>query len=756
VGAEAFTAADDERWLGHPGQMKALGDAAFCEGINRFVFHRYAMQPWLNRFPGNTMGPYGVHYERTQTWWEPSAAWNRYLTRCQDMLRHGHYVADICYLEWEDSPQGFTDHLRLGYPWDQAGTHAVKMMSVDEDGLITLPGGMRYRVLILPQSDRMTPELLHETERLVRDGATVMGPKPSRAWGMNRFVDIDAEVREVAERLWSTVEGTIGERTVGKGRMIWGRTPENVLAAMGIPADISADARLISIHRRTNEAEIYFVVNPTDRPIPATLQFRVRGCTPQFWRPVTGQIETAPMYSESNGTTIVPMTFEPHESVFVLFDSRTPPPKKRMLTVFRNGHRIASCGTPLFRFLVKRAEYGVPDDSQRTVDVREVVQQQLDAGVREIEVMGIAVKSDPAPGAIKTLVVEYAFDWDPNTYFILRAQDGQSILMNQEAVDIDIKSARYGLLDKPGQEQVIDVTEFLRDKVNRGENGIPVVQFARIRDPAIGETKHVEIFFTQDGNAKTIKLRDGETLIFEPTFQRRVIAKPMEGPEPVLEAWEGGNYEITLDDGRTITKDVPNLDSFDIDGQWQVTFPVGVPADGVRNKEFKKYTFEKLISWSDHDDEFIQYFSGTATYHKTFAISPETKRSDRRLYLDLGRVDVMAEVVLNGTDLGVLWTPNKRVDVTELLKEGDNTLHIKVTNLWINKMIGDDRFPEDTDRFEDGRPKEWPAWLLEGKSSPTGRETFSAWKLWNKDNKLLPSGLIGPVQIVPTALIFVK
>jgi hypothetical protein len=87
LGAEAFTANDQEKWLHHPATIKALGDWAFCEGINRFVFHRYALQPWADRRPGMSMGPWGLHYERTQTWWEQAGAWHQYLARCQYLLR---------------------------------------------------------------------------------------------------------------------------------------------------------------------------------------------------------------------------------------------------------------------------------------------------------------------------------------------------------------------------------------------------------------------------------------------------------------------------------------------------------------------------------------------------------------------------------------------------------------------------------------------------------------------------------------------
>ena len=96
-----FTSGDNEQWKFHPATVKALGDYEFSQGINRFVIHRYAHQPYLDRFPGATMGPWGLHYERTQTWWEMSGAWHEYLSRCQFMLRQGLFVADLCYLRPE-------------------------------------------------------------------------------------------------------------------------------------------------------------------------------------------------------------------------------------------------------------------------------------------------------------------------------------------------------------------------------------------------------------------------------------------------------------------------------------------------------------------------------------------------------------------------------------------------------------------------------------------------------------------------------
>jgi hypothetical protein len=118
-----------------------------------------------------------------------------------------------------------------------------------------------------------------------------------------------------------------------------------------------------------------------------------------------------------------------------------------------------------------------------------------------------------------------------------------------------------------------------------------------------------------------------------------------------------------------------------------------------------------------------------------------------RFYLDLGRVEVMASVKLNGRDLGILWRAPYRVDVTDALKPGANTLEIRVTNLWINRMIGDEKLPEDSKRHGNGTLVEWPEWVGKDGPSPAGRFTFTSWRLWGKDSPLQPSGLIGPVML---------
>ena len=183
-----------------------------------------------------------------------------------------------------------------------------------------------------------------------------------------------------------------------------------------------------------------------------------------------------------------------------------------------------------------------------------------------------------------------------------------------------------------------------------------------------------------------------------------------------------------------------NPPALELTGPWDLSFPPnwGAPP---------RVTLNRLISWSDHSDVGVKYFSGTATYTKTVNVPSDSLVPNRRWYLDLGKVAVMAEVKLNGKDLGILWKPPFRVDVTPALKAGDNALEVKVVNLWINRLIGDEQLPEDSDRNPDGTLKSWPQWLTDGKPSPTGRYTFTSWRLWKKKDTLVPSGLLGPVTI---------
>ena len=216
IGSESFTGAPGEDWHMYPGAMKGQLDWAFCAGINKFVIHRYQHQPDLDKFPGMTMGPYGLHWERTETWWDMVPAFHQYIARASEMLRQGLPVADILYLTPEGAPQVFTapssalttslgagllpDH--QGYNFDGCSPKNLIAHAEARGGRVTLPDGMSYRVLVLPEWDTMTPALLRKITQLVESGATVIGAPPSNSPSLTNYPAADAEVKSLAARLW--------------------------------------------------------------------------------------------------------------------------------------------------------------------------------------------------------------------------------------------------------------------------------------------------------------------------------------------------------------------------------------------------------------------------------------------------------------------------------------------------------------------------------------------------------------------------
>jgi hypothetical protein len=214
-----------------------------------------------------------------------------------------------------------------------------------------------------------------------------------------------------------------------------------------------------------------------------------------------------------------------------------------------------------------------------------------------------------------------------------------------------------------------------------------------------------------------------------------------------LEAREPGQYELVTASGKTQRVNVKGVQAPpEITGPWQVRFAPGGGAPA-------EITLDKLISWSAHRDAGVKYFSGEATYVRDFTVPRDMLTKTRRLYLDLGKVETMAEVKLNGKTLPMLWKPLFVVDITDVAKAGENKLEVRVVNLWPNRMIGDEQLPEDSERNDNGTLKKWPRWLHDGKPSPTGRFTFTSWRLWKKDTPLLDSGLLGPVTLRTTEIV---
>ncbi|HPA18422.1 MAG TPA: glycosyl hydrolase [Verrucomicrobiae bacterium] len=509
VGAESFTS--DRGWRDHPYLLKGMGDWAFCQGVNRMIFHLYAHQPYGKMIPGLTHRKWGEHFQRFNTWWEYGRVWNDYLSRCQFLLQQGKFVADVCYWSGEGAPLNVDDmalDLPAGYDYDLCSSENLSQMGV-RDGRLVLPSGASYRYLLLPDADRMTLPLASKIRELVEAGARVVGGKrPKGAPGLTDYPACDAGVEKIAAALWDA------------GRVASGKGLAEVFIGDGLKPDFEGRG-LLYIHRGIGDADAYFVSHQQDQTQDIDCTFRVAGKVPELWDPESGSIRELPEFSEREGRITLPLHFEPMQSWFVVFR----------------------------------------------------------------------------------------------------------------------KSGGGGIAD-------------------RGRNFISP---RRLRE---------------------------------------------------------------------------------IKGGWRATFDPkwGGPAGPV--------ALDALSDWSQHGDPRVRYYSGTAVYQQTFELSgSEASGEGTRLMLDLGRVEVMARVRLNGIECGIAWKPPYRVDITRAARPGKNDLEIDVVNLWINRMIGDEQLPEDGNWRDFETLLEWPEWFRTGASRSSGRRTFTTCRHYKKDSPLVPSGLFGPVTL---------
>ena len=325
VSAESFTGGP--AFKNSPGNLKARGDWSFCEGINHVVLHVYIQQPWEDKVPGVNAW-FGTEFNRHNTWFERSQAWVDYERRCCWLLQQGWRVTDVAYFIGEDTPKmtGVRQpELPPGRDFDYINAEVIEKNLAVKDGLLTLPHGTTYRVLVLPKLGTMRPEVMRKIRDLVNAGATVVGPPPSRSPSLEHFPNSDAEVKQLAAEVWGDSVGSAsGEQPYGKGRVIWGRSLADIFAATHLPADMefrnaAAGADFLFTHRRAAAGEIYFLSNQKDHAEKADCVFRVSGRQPELWNAVTGERRELPGWREADGRVTVPLEFAPHQSWFVIF-----------------------------------------------------------------------------------------------------------------------------------------------------------------------------------------------------------------------------------------------------------------------------------------------------------------------------------------------------------------------------------------------------------------------------------------------------
>ena len=348
--AESYTSFNED-WSEDPYLLKAFGDRAFCLGLTRQVLCFSVLQSTSDK-PGFQWEHVGTHFDRNVTWFPLSHGWLTYLARCQHLLRQGRFVADILYFSGETIPNFVLLDRKpvAGFDFDVINAQALLARAAAENGKVVLPDGMSYRYFVLPEgaAEEITPAVLGKIRQLVEGGVTLVGMRPKHSLGLVGFPHSESEVEAQSDALWGTQGGESGTRRVGKGRVIWGGSLEEVIRADRLPPDVElwgvpTGAELDWTHRHDGEGDIYFLANLSERAAQIEGAFRVVGKRPELWDPVTGDVRDLPEFRSEGDRTVVPLLFAPKQSWFVVF--RRPAVRRRASSKARNFPTPADLGT---------------------------------------------------------------------------------------------------------------------------------------------------------------------------------------------------------------------------------------------------------------------------------------------------------------------------------------------------------------------------------------------------------------------------
>ena len=320
IGCESLTSVGPH-WEESFFDMKNTADQGFTEGCNLSFIHNFSQSPSVSARPGFVYFA-GTHYERGVTWWNQTPAFNAYLGRVAFLLQQGHFVADLLYYRGDAIGQVEQRKKALpafGYDHDNLNLDGLLRRVSVRDGLLTLPDGMTYRMLVLPSHERMTPEALQKIASLVDAGAVVVGPRPTGVAGMVTAPEEQRDFDALVTRMW---DSSRTDRLLS--RHVFAGEPLEALTLLHLQPDValtglSDEGEVDWIHRRSASTDIYYVTSRWDNAEKINASFRVTGRQPELWDPVTGEIREARAFTQHGGVTTLPLALPPRGSIFVIF-----------------------------------------------------------------------------------------------------------------------------------------------------------------------------------------------------------------------------------------------------------------------------------------------------------------------------------------------------------------------------------------------------------------------------------------------------
>jgi hypothetical protein len=559
-------------------------------------------------------------------------------------------------------------------------------------------------------------------------GALIKGIKPEKSPSLKGYPFCDKEVAKLADEIWDN--SSVDTASVGEAFKKMKLAPDFFGGVTG--------RDLQFIHRINGEDEIYFISSPKDESRDEVCEFRVAGKNPELWNPETGEIMNVVVWDKkAENTTQIPIHFSPNGAVFVVFRNGKSLPDQHISNATAMLQKQVM--KPLLDLQVTKAEYGdfLPEG---LVDVTSALAKKVTADGLRFTADNSLTTTDPAPRLVKELRLQY--DLAGKVYEISMPENQQKDIETDNE-KFTLLRAVYGqfpndLTGLPATPVVNDVLMTVKSLLKSKKFSFTVTD--SLFDKVVGNAngKQLKLRYIAEGDTHEVVVRNGEVVHLElDTPQPRLVYE--NGAPTWVSPYPGKiKYVIEGTEKYGEIKEIPK--PIELSGPWEISFPENLGAP-------PKATFEKLGSWSLSSDEGIRYFSGTATYRKEFTLAGEFVSKDNSIELDLGSVRVIAEVIVNGKNLGVLWKSPFRIDLKDAVRAGKNQLELRITNLWPNRLIGDAQYPEDV-KGKYGIPDAWPKWLLDPTvKRDSKRITFSTWKHWDETSKLQPSGLLGPVLL---------
>jgi hypothetical protein len=331
VGAESFTTIgphwNDELWH----NQKSAFDHEICAGLNRLYFHTFTCSPREMGLPGQEYFA-GTHVNPQVTWWDQSAPFIDYIHRTQFLVQNGNFIADVLYYYGDHVPNVFPyKHAdpagaMPGFDYDVTNEDILLKLKVSE-GHLLVPGGIRYKLLVLPDHKVLSLAALEKVEKLLQQGAHITGYKPEHLITLTGGNKAQKRFSELSDRIWGTNPSGRGEKKYGKGTVAWGISARDYLISKGIQPDFTIanndrPADFDYIHYTIAGKQVYFVSNQTEETQEINASFRITGFQPELWDALTGTIREAKAFTQENETTSIPLTLDPYGAVFVVFNEQ--------------------------------------------------------------------------------------------------------------------------------------------------------------------------------------------------------------------------------------------------------------------------------------------------------------------------------------------------------------------------------------------------------------------------------------------------